>query len=71
MCWTYDLLWEREENGEDKGSDDLLQIAKLWTEVLADLQPRYQLWVQRFEALAGKQMTWLGNGEFQLDKLSS
>ena len=67
MYLAYDLLWEK----ADDGSEDLVQIAKLWTEVQADLQPRYQLWIQCFEALTGKKITWLGNDEFQLDKLSS
>ena len=51
--------------------EDLVQITDLWTEVLADLQPRFQLWAQCFEALTGKKITWLGNGESRLDKLSS
>ena len=54
MAWVKDLVLVKEEL--DEGSDEVVHMVEMWTEVLADLQPRYQLWNQRFETFTGKKM---------------
>ena len=65
------FLMVAEENTRGEGSERVVQMSELWTEVLDDLLPWYQLWDQHFEAFTGKKLTILGKGEHRFDKLLS
>ena len=52
-----------------EGSEEAVQMAELWTQVLDDLQPRNQLWDRHFEAIMGNKMTKTGKGQCRYDVL--
>ena len=49
-----DLLCSKVELEGLEDSEEVVQMAKLWTQALDDLQAQYQLWSQRFEVLRQK-----------------
>ena len=59
MTWIKDMLYLK----ETEGSEEAVQMAELWTQVLGDLQPLYQQLDQRFEAITGKKMRITGEGQ--------
>ena len=70
MTWIKDVLALKEAQ-EDEGSEKAVQMAELWTQVLNDLQPWYQLWDQHFETIRGEKMTIIWEGQCRYDLLSS
>ena len=49
-----DLLCSKVELEGLEDSEDVAQMAELWTQVLDEVQAQYQLWSQRFEVLRQK-----------------
>ena len=49
-----DLLCSKVELEGLEDSEEVVQMAELWTQVLDDLQAQYQLWSQCFEVLRQK-----------------
>ena len=49
-----DLLCSKVELEGLEDSEDVAQMAELWTQVLDEVQAQYQLWSQHFEVLRQK-----------------
>ena len=62
MTWIKDMLCLK-ETLRTKGSEEVVQMAELWTQVLDDLQPLYQGLDQCFETITGNKMTITGEGQ--------
>ena len=65
MTYIKDKLCLKETLGIE-GSEEAVQMAELWTQVLDDLQPPYKQLDQHFEAITGHKMIITREGQCQL-----